>query len=100
MGRTASGVRGIRLRDEDYVIGSAVLKENQEVLVITEKGYGPLSVINKMSSSPVTVVSPASGPFFSLTLAVLIPLPPRPLTGYSESFVSTLAVFHKQVVQL
>ena len=40
MGRTASGVRGIRLRDEDYVIGSAVLKEEQEVLVITEKGYG------------------------------------------------------------
>ena len=40
MGRTASGVRGIRLRDEDYVIGSAVLNEEQEVLVITEKGYG------------------------------------------------------------
>lgn len=40
MGRTASGVRGVRLREDDYVIGSAVLKEDQEVLVITEKGYG------------------------------------------------------------
>ena len=50
MGRTASGVRGIRLRDEDYVIGSAVLKENQEVLVITEKGYGKRT---KASEYPV-----------------------------------------------
>lgn len=40
MGRTASGVRGVRLRDDDYVIGAAVLKEDQEVLVITENGYG------------------------------------------------------------
>lgn len=40
MGRTASGVRGVRLREDDYVIGSAVLREDQEVLVITEKGYG------------------------------------------------------------
>ncbi|OJG77006.1 DNA gyrase subunit A [Enterococcus pallens] len=40
MGRTASGVRGVRLREDDYVIGSAVLKDDQEVLVITEKGYG------------------------------------------------------------
>lgn len=40
MGRTASGVRGIRLRSEDYVIGASVIKEDDEVLVITEKGYG------------------------------------------------------------
>ena len=58
-----------------------------ETLPALKRMITPLSVINKMSSSPVTVVSPASGPFFSLTLAVLIPLPPRPLTGYSEAFV-------------
>src|SRR5699024_4842725 len=40
MGRTASGVRGIRLREDDYVIGAAILKEGSEVLVITENGYG------------------------------------------------------------
>lgn len=40
MGRMAAGVRGIRLRDEDYVVGSAILREDSEVLVITENGYG------------------------------------------------------------
>ena len=40
MGRMAAGVRGIRLRDEDYVVGSAILHEDSEVLVITENGYG------------------------------------------------------------
>ncbi|MBO1306375.1 DNA gyrase subunit A [Enterococcus sp. 669A] len=50
MGRTASGVRGVRLREDDYVIGSAVLKEDQEVLVITEKGYGKRT---KASDYPV-----------------------------------------------
>ncbi|WP_316378031.1 DNA gyrase C-terminal beta-propeller domain-containing protein, partial [Enterococcus faecium] len=29
MGRTASGVRGIRLREEDYVVGAALMKEDQ-----------------------------------------------------------------------
>lgn len=40
MGRTAAGVRGIRLRDQDYVVGAAVIRDDSEVLVITENGYG------------------------------------------------------------
>ena len=40
MGRTAAGVRGINLRDHDYVVGSEVIKPNADVLVISEKGYG------------------------------------------------------------
>lgn len=40
MGRTAAGVRGINLRDNDYVVGSDILEPNSEVLVISEKGYG------------------------------------------------------------
>lgn len=40
MGRTAAGVRGINLRDNDYVVGSEVIKPTDEVLVISEKGYG------------------------------------------------------------
>ena len=40
MGRTAAGVRGINLRENDYVVGSGVIKNNDEVLVISEKGYG------------------------------------------------------------
>ncbi|QEU48087.1 DNA gyrase subunit A [Schleiferilactobacillus harbinensis] len=40
MGRAASGVRGVRLRPDDYVIGSDILKPDCEVLVISENGYG------------------------------------------------------------
>ncbi|GAF39302.1 DNA gyrase subunit A [Agrilactobacillus composti DSM 18527 = JCM 14202] len=40
MGRTAAGVRGIRLRDKDYVVGSDVLTPDKDVFVISEKGYG------------------------------------------------------------
>lgn len=40
MGRTAAGVRGINLRAHDYVVGSEVVKPGDEVLVISEKGYG------------------------------------------------------------
>jgi len=40
MGRTAVGVRGIRLRAGDYVVGAARAAEGKEVLSITERGYG------------------------------------------------------------
>ena len=40
MGRSAAGVCGIRLRDEDYVIGAAPLNPDSKVLVISENGFG------------------------------------------------------------
>lgn len=40
MGRSATGVRGVRLREGDYVVGSDILKPDSEVFVISEKGYG------------------------------------------------------------
>lgn len=40
MGRSATGVRGVRLREGDYVVGSDILKPDAEVFVISEKGYG------------------------------------------------------------
>ena len=40
MGREAMGVRGIRLREGDYVVGAARAKPGHEVLSITERGYG------------------------------------------------------------
>ena len=43
MGRTARGVRGIRLRDGDYVAGVCVVEEGKDLLCITEKGYGKRS---------------------------------------------------------
>ncbi|MGL5898777.1 MAG: DNA gyrase subunit A [Lactobacillaceae bacterium] len=39
-GRVASGVRGIRLRDHDYVVGSSIIPIDSQVLVISENGYG------------------------------------------------------------
>ncbi|MFR4845277.1 MAG: DNA gyrase C-terminal beta-propeller domain-containing protein, partial [Streptococcus sp.] len=33
-------VKGVTLRDGDQVVGAAAITEDQEVLIITEKGYG------------------------------------------------------------
>ena len=40
MGRTAAGVKGIKLREGDEVVGLDVLSEGQNILVVTDKGYG------------------------------------------------------------
>jgi len=40
MGRDAAGVRGIKLRDGDYVVGAEILLPGAQLLSITEKGYG------------------------------------------------------------
>ena len=40
MGRDACGVRGIKLREGDYVIGAARAKRGHQVLMVTENGYG------------------------------------------------------------
>jgi DNA gyrase subunit A len=49
MGRTATGVRGMRLDDgEDSVVGMICIKhpEKESVLVVSEKGYGKRSKID------------------------------------------------------
>lgn len=47
MGRTATGVRGVRLGKGDKVVGLLVIKrQGMSVLVVTEKGYGKRSDIN------------------------------------------------------
>ncbi len=47
MGRTATGVRGAKLRDEDYVVGMDLLEEGTKVLAITENGYGKRTSIDE-----------------------------------------------------
>ena len=47
MGRTAVGVRGIRLREGDYVIGAARGDEGKTVRSITENGYGKRTPIEE-----------------------------------------------------
>ena len=40
MGRTAVGVRGIRLREDDVVVGAGSSAEGEDILSITENGFG------------------------------------------------------------
>lgn len=40
MGRQARGVHGIRLHDMDEVVGMDTVKDDSEVLTVTEEGYG------------------------------------------------------------
>ena len=45
MGRTATGVRGIRLSKGDVVIGMIVVRNATTLMVVTEKGFGKRSEI-------------------------------------------------------
>ena len=49
MGRTAVGVRGIKLEDDDYVIGAARARKGAEVLTITENGYGKRTPVDEFT---------------------------------------------------
>jgi DNA gyrase subunit A len=40
MGRGAAGVRGIRLKSGDVVVGADIAQDDHEVLVVTERGFG------------------------------------------------------------
>lgn len=46
MGRGAYGVRGITLKDKDYVIGMVVVKRDASLLTVCENGYGKRTSIN------------------------------------------------------
>ncbi|MBL8150957.1 MAG: DNA gyrase subunit A [Blastocatellia bacterium] len=47
MGRQAYGVRGIELRESDYVVGMAVLNGNEQMLTISEYGLGKRTPIEE-----------------------------------------------------
>ena len=50
MGRGARGVRGIKLKKDDIVIGMGVIQSTEDknkVLIITEKGYGKKTELSK-----------------------------------------------------
>jgi DNA gyrase subunit A len=40
MGRTAGGVRGVRLQEDQHVISLIILEAEGEILAVTENGYG------------------------------------------------------------
>ena len=47
MGRSAAGVRGIRLRPEDRVVSAIVVSSEHSILTVTENGYGKRSPIEE-----------------------------------------------------
>ena len=40
MGRSAAGVRGMKLRSEDEVVSCDVAREGADILIVTDAGYG------------------------------------------------------------
>lgn len=47
MGRLTAGVRAIKLREDDYIVGAAkVYSDDMRILTVTDKGYGRLSALS------------------------------------------------------
>lgn len=47
MGRLAAGVRAIKLREDDYIVGAAkVYSDDMRILTVTDKGYGRLNALS------------------------------------------------------
>jgi DNA gyrase subunit A len=49
MGRVSRGVRGIRLRTDDRVIGMDIVEENSSIFVISKYGYGKQTKISQFT---------------------------------------------------
>ena len=47
LSRTASGVIGIRLREGDHVVGMDIVREDDEILVVTENGFGKRTAVSE-----------------------------------------------------
>ena len=50
MGRSARGVRGIRLRGDDEVVAMAIVRPTGTLLTVTENGYGKRTGLNEYRS--------------------------------------------------
>ncbi len=49
MGRVSRGVRGIRLRKDDRVIGMDLVDQNASIFVLSEKGYGKRTKVSQFT---------------------------------------------------
>ncbi len=49
MGRVSRGVRGIRLRTDDHVIGMDIVEENSSIFVISKYGYGKRTKVSQFT---------------------------------------------------
>lgn len=50
LGRVSRGVRGIRLRSGDYVIGMDIVEEGSSLFVISEQGYGKRTKVSQFTA--------------------------------------------------
>lgn len=50
MGRVSRGVRGIRLRADDHVIGMVIVEEGSSIFVISKHGYGKRTKISQFTA--------------------------------------------------
>ncbi len=50
MGRVSRGVRGIRLKPDDYVIGMDIVQEESSIFVISELGYGKRTKVSQFTA--------------------------------------------------
>jgi DNA gyrase subunit A len=50
MGRSARGVRGMRLRPGDKVVGMDIAREDRNLLVLSDKGYGKMTKVTNFPS--------------------------------------------------
>lgn len=74
MGRTARGVRGVRLRPNDTVVGMDIATaDNQMLLVISQKGYGKVTKVANFPSHKrggvgikAAVVTAKTGPIITV----------------------------------
>ena len=46
MGRSARGVRGVRLRPNDWVVGMDIVNDDRNLLVISQNGYGKATKVS------------------------------------------------------
>lgn len=49
MGRATRGVRGMRLKADDQVVGMDVVQEDKQLLVVMENGYGKRTKVNQFT---------------------------------------------------
>jgi len=73
MGRSARGVRGVRLRPNDQVVGMDIVDDNLKLLVISENGYGKSTKVSNFPSHKrggvgikAAVVTAKTGPIIAV----------------------------------
>jgi DNA gyrase subunit A len=73
MGRSARGVRGVRLRPHDQVVGMDIVDDDRKLLVISENGYGKATKVSNFPSHKrggvgikAAVVTSKTGPIIAV----------------------------------